>query len=63
MLPNWITRVLDAIGVGLSKPVDPLPPDAQKELERWDADDVRTYKERGGGIAPPDAPQIDPDGI
>ena len=58
----WWRRVLDAIGVGLSKPVNALPDDAQRELDRWDADEVADYN-RTRREAPPDGPHIDEGGI
>lgn len=62
-MPRWLTRILNAIGVGLAKPVDPLPPDARRELDRWDPETVQRYHDHGGCIAPPDAPHIPDDGI
>lgn len=59
---SWWQRVVQAIGVGLSKPTNPLPPDAQKELDRWDVDEVAEYN-RTDHEAPPDAPHIDEGGI
>lgn len=63
MTAPWWHRVLDAIGVGLSKPVDALPDDAERELAKWDAEDVARYRAEHGGEAPPDAPHIDEGGI
>lgn len=64
-LPNlsWWQRLLDAIGVGLSKPVDALPPDAERELARWTPEDIAEYRRTHGGEAPPDAPHIEDGGI
>lgn len=63
---NWLTRVLGAIADALSRAPDPdaaLPPDARRELEMWDAEDVARYRAEHGGEAPPDAPHVDPNGI
>jgi hypothetical protein len=60
---NWLTRILGAVQRAFTTPVEPLSPDARRELERWDADEVGDYYANGGGVAPPDAPTIDEDGI
>lgn len=62
-MPNWLTRLLCALGDTLTRPSDALPPDAERELEMWDAETVARYKAEHGGDAPPDAPHIDEGGI
>lgn len=55
--------ILNAVGLGLAKPADPLPPDAHRELDLWDAETVARYKAEHGGEAPPGAPHVDDEGI
>ena len=37
----------------------PVVPDAEREIERWDAEDVAEYHRNHGGEAGPDAPHIE----
>lgn len=66
---SWITRVLGAIADALSRAPDPdaaLPPDARREREMWDAEDVARYmaeQKAGKREASADAPHIDEGGI
>lgn len=61
---SWWQRIAQAIGLAMQQPAPPaLPPDAQRELEMWDAETVARYRAEHGGEAPPGAPEIDEGGI
>jgi hypothetical protein len=60
-LGEALKRLADALLRIRDRPA--LPPDAERELAMWTAEDIARYKAEHGGIAPPDAPTIDEGGI